>query len=370
MSWAAELRSKFPALRHWTYLNSASGGPLALTTARAGFEPYELMLQAGDLGWEQQHEAMEDARVALAALAGATADELAFTRNTSHSVSYVANMVWEEGLRRVVVLEDEFPASTLPFLHRGFDVAFVKAVDGRYRLEDIEAALEGRELLVASHVMYRTGFTLDPAALAKLCASKGARFLVCVTQSLGALAVDFRGWGADYLVATSHKWLCAGYGAGLLAVRESRWGRWPVIGWLSNQHAGRMRNDVLELNPRPRALEGGCQPSPSILAAGAAAKLWLGADVDRVDARVRELNGALRRRLREAGFPAPEWNRAETSGITVVPVPLAPAVVAKLQEDRVVVSARGAGVRFAVHAFNDERDLERAVEALVRAVRT
>jgi selenocysteine lyase/cysteine desulfurase len=365
-AWEADLRAKFPALRHLTYLNSAAAGPLTLATARAGFSPYEAMLQGGDQGWREQVDEMEESRAALAALAGATADELAFTRNTSHSVSIVAELLWAEGLRTAVVLEDEFPASTIPLLHRGFDVRFVRASNGRYSMADIEAALEGRHLLVASHVMYRTGFALDPAALARLCEAKGARLLVCVTQSLGALAVDFRGWGADYLVGTSHKWLCGGYGGGFVAVREARWGRWPMVGWLSQRHAGAMRNDVLDLDPRPRAMEMGCQPVPSILAVGAAARLWLETGVKRVDARVRALSAAFRRRLREAGFEAPDHAPAETSGITVVPVAKAMEVAARLEAERVSTTPRGAGVRFAVHAFNDERDLDRAVEALAR----
>ena len=368
-AWEAELRSKFPALRHWTYLNSAAAGPLALSTARSGLSSYESMLQSGDLEWEAQLGEMEEARVALAALIGGRADDLAFARNTSHGVSHLAQMLWEEGLRRVVVLEDEFPSSTLPFLHRGFDVRFVKPVDGRYPLESIEAALEGRELLVASHVIYRTGHTLDPAVLAQLCASKNARFLVCVTQSIGALEVDFTRWGADYLVGTSHKWLCGGYGAGLLAVRASRWGRWPVVGWLSQKSPERMVNDALDLDPRPRALEAGCQPVPSILAAGAAAKLWLEADVTRVADRVRSLSSRLRTKLRDAGFEAPKQEIPETSGISVVPVADPAGVVARLEKERVLVTPRGAGVRFSTHAFNDEKDLDKAVEALAKAVR-
>lgn len=365
-AWEADLRSKFPALRHWTYLNSAAAGPLTLATARAGFSPYESMLQGGDQGWREQVDEMEESRVALAALCGATADELAFTRNTSHSVSIVAEMMWAEGLRRAVVLEDEFPASTIPLLHRGFDVKFVRSSNGRYSMADIEAALEGRDVLVASHVMYRTGFALDPAALAKLCESKGARFLVCVTQSLGALAVDFRAWGADYLVGTSHKWLCGGYGAGFVAVRESRWGRWPMVGWLSQRHAGAMRSDVLDLDPRPRTLEMGCQPVPALLAAGAAARLWLETGVEQVDARVRTLSTSFRRKLRGAGFEAPDHDPAETSGITVVPVAKPMEVAGRLEAERVCTTPRGAGVRFAVHGFNDEKDLDRAVVALVK----
>ena len=370
-AWELELRAKFPALRLATYLDAAAAGPLAFDVARAGFSVYESMLQSGGAEAEGLFAEVEVARAHLSALIGCETDELAFTRNTSHSVSLCAEMLWAEGKRTVVALEEEFPASTLPFLHRGFDVRFVAPVDGRYRLEDVEAALSGRDVLIASHVLFKSGFAIDPAAYGALAMASGATFVLCVTQSLGALCVDFAASGADFLVGTSHKWLCGGFGAGLLAVRAHRHGRtrWPLVGWLSQRHPETMQNNRLDLDPRPRAMEAGCQPIPVLLAAGAAARLWLETGPERVEARVRSLDALLRERLRDAGFDAPVQPFEASSGITVVPVADSHGVVERLRGANVIATPRGAGVRLSVHAFNDARDIERGVEALVAAVR-
>lgn len=370
-AWESELRAKFPALRLWTYLNSAGAGPLAFEVARAGGEVYESLLAGGDAEWEEQNARIEEARHALATLAGCAPEELAFTRNTSHGASLVAQMLWEQGKRTAVALEDEFPSSTLPFLHRGFDVRFVKSVAGRYRLEDVDAALAGRDLLVASHVLYRTGHAIEPAAFGRVAKAHGADFYLCATQSLGALQLDFARSGASFLTGTSHKWLCAGYGAGYLAIRQELHEKlhWPQVGWLSQEHVEEMRNDRLEIVRRPRALEMGCQPSPSLLALGAAVRLWLSTGPERVERRVRALTRSLRSKLRDAGFDAPDAPEEELSGITVVPVAEAGRVVTALAAERIASTPRGAGVRLAVHAFNDDRDLARAVEVLARVAK-
>ena len=159
-SWSSELRSKFPALRSLTYLNTATAGPIALEVARAGVEVYESLLGGGDADWERHVALVEHAREALAALVGCTPQELAFTRNTSTSASYAAQILWDAGKRTAVALEDEFPSSTLPFLNRGFDVRFVKSEDGSYDPARIAEGLAGRDVLIASHVMYRTGRVL------------------------------------------------------------------------------------------------------------------------------------------------------------------------------------------------------------------
>lgn len=365
--WHVELRQRFPALRSWCYLNSAAAGPIALEVARAGCEVYESLLASGDAEWEGMLQGSERARADLATLAGCKARELAFTRSTSHSVSLVAQMLWDAGARAVVALEDEFPASTIPFLHRGFDVRFVRPDEhGQYSYEDIGEALEGRQALVSSHVMYRTGVALDPGKLGEVAKSRGAHLILCTTQSLGALQVDFRASGASFLTGTSHKWMCGGYGAGYLAMREDLFGTlpWPSAGWLSNREPERMRNDVLDLVDDARVFELGCTPFAPVLSMGAAARLWLQTGPERIEQRVRMLTVELRRRLREAGFGAPEAPVNTLSGITVVPFEDAENACARLQAQRVSASARGAGIRLAVHAYNDERDLDRAVEAL------
>lgn len=370
-TWHEELRQKFPALDAWCYLNTAAAGPIAREVAQAGSRVYESLLHNGDAEWERMLKDAERARESLATLAGAQAKELAFTHSTSHSVSLVAQMLWESGARRVVAMADEFPASTIPFLHRGFDVRFVEPNErGEYATDDIVAALRDRDVLVSSHVMYRTGYAMDPVELGRLAKSAGAHFILCATQSLGALEVDFKSSGASFLTGTSHKWMCGGYGAGYLVMKEELMGQlpWPSAGWLSNRNAGLMRNDVLDLRSDARVFELGCTPFASVLAMGAAARLWLDTGPERVQARVRSLTQSLRKRLRAAGFVAPDAPEHTLSGITVVPLEDAEGVAERLDKVHVSASARGKGLRLALHAFNDEADIERGVAELRKAV--
>lgn len=367
MEWHHELRVRFPALRHWTYLNAAGAGPLPLEVAGAALSVYEAQLAGGDAAWEEHLREVERARASLGELIGAGERELAFTRNTSHSASLVAQMLRDAGLRRAVALADEFPSSTLPFLNRGFSLRLIEPdPDGRHSAERIEAALEEGDVLVASQVVYRTGEVNEPSRLGAIAARRGATLVLNATQAVGALRLDFRSSGAAFAVGTSHKWLCAGYGGGWLAMREELIGRysWPVSGWLSASDPDAMRNDVLDPAPAARALEMGCPPFAPLFALGAACRLWLGAGPERVEARVRQLTAGLRARLAARGWELPPRTLEELSGITVLPVDQPELVCARLQEQRVATTARSAGIRFAVHAYNDESDLDRAVEAL------
>lgn len=361
------LRNRFPAVRSLVYVNSAAAGPVPLDVAQAAMAVYESLMQQGDAEWELHVAEQEEARRALATLAGCTPRELAFTRNTSHSTSLVAQMLWDAGCRSVVALEDEFPASTIPFLHKGFDVRFISPVDGRYPPELIEKELSGRDVLVASHVMFRTGAVNDPVMLGGIARRQKAHFVLCATQSLGALQVDFKASGASFLTGTSHKWLCAGYGGGYLAIRDDLIGTlpWPAAGWLSVRDPDAMRNDVLELQDRARVLELGCPPFAPLLALGAASRMWLNQGPEEVEQRVRSLTLLLRRRLNDEGFAVPVWPESELSGITVVPHEDPEAASARLLQMRIATTPRGNGVRVALHAFNDESDVDAVVKGFV-----
>ena len=370
--WAAELRARFPVTESWAFhLNSGRRRVRSRgTRAQAGSGVYASMLTHGDAEWPEMLRGLDEARANVARLAGCDPAELAFTRNTSHSASIAAQMLWDGGHRKAVALEDEFPASTLPFLNRGFDVRFVKSEEGRYPNERIAEALEGRTVLISSHVMYRTGAMLDPV-LAWSESPGAARRIVRAlraTQSLGALRCRLSCVGGR--VPPRHQpqsGMCGGYGAGLIAVRRDLIGKlpWAAVGWLSQRDPDAMR----ERSSRPvaggaRAGDGVRELLAPILALGAAARGWRQSDPQQVQQRVRALTRLLRDKLRDVGFDTPECPDEELSGITVALFTRAQEASEGLTRDRIAQTPRGVGVRFAVHAFNNEDDLDRAVAGL------
>ncbi|HET6896988.1 MAG TPA: aminotransferase class V-fold PLP-dependent enzyme, partial [Vicinamibacteria bacterium] len=71
----------------------------------------------------------------MATLIGAEAEEIAFVANTSTGMNLIADLVAADG--PVLSDELEFPAVTLPWIHRGATVHFVPAVEGILRLESV-----------------------------------------------------------------------------------------------------------------------------------------------------------------------------------------------------------------------------------------
>lgn len=365
INWAAH-RALFPSLKKYTFLNAAGGAPLARPVAAAGARYYAEALAHGDAYWPLWLERVEAARARLARFINADRGETAFTLNTSHGMSLVAGAL--KGRGTVLTMEDEFPSSTLPWLNAGFKVKFVKPEKNIYTLENISRRLTGDvKILVTSYVQYRTGFRQDLEALGKLCRKRGVIFVVNATQALGAMPVDVKKAGIDFMVFSCFKWTMAGYGAaGLYAAKRRLAGlSFPEAGWRSVAAPETMDNRAVRMKEEASSVEAGCLHFPSIFALGAALELLDGIGVKNIQRHIYGLNDYLVEGLKATGLETTTpLERRWRSGITIIKAANPAAAVEKLFAMNIVTSARGAGIRIALHFYNDRRDIDRLMAGL------
>ena len=359
-------RADFPVTGSVAYLNSAASGPVPRAVAEAASGFYAEMLAGGDQLWEEWLRRREQARRAVAALINAEPDEVALTTNTSSGMNLIVDAL--EGAGEVVSCELEFPASTIPWLHRGVPVRFVKPVEGELRTEDVLRASDERASVIClSHVQFSNGFRAD---LEEVGRNKGGRtFVVSARQSAGVLAGDVKRRRGDGLCATGHKWMLACYGSGFVYMSRECLARTRPrsASWLSVENPFRMRNDAytLRTDAAPRA-EQGCPHFAGIFALGAAARYLLGIGAERVERRALALNRRLTERLSEEGWGvlSPLRDERARSAETLVAARDPQATVAHLASRGVAVTAKPEGFRVATHFFNDETDVERLIDAL------
>jgi selenocysteine lyase/cysteine desulfurase len=259
----------------------------------------------------------------------------------------------------VLAVEGEFPSVTQPFLARGCEVSFVPQDDSPH--DAIAAALRPETAAIAmSHVQYQSGRRYDLEVLRAL-AGDARLLFVDATQSVGAVSVA--AGGADMLTASHYKWLCAGYGAGLVTLSERLLQRpSPVFGWRS--HADPYALDERDATPHPGAqrLEMGHPPFAPVLALGGALS-HLAQTVQDPWPRIAHLQSHLRAEMARLGL-APPTTPEGHSGIAVIPADDPAGLKAALAQRGIMASARAGSVRLSTHAFNSEDDVSAAVHAL------
>jgi len=361
-----EVRAKFPVTRRSVYLNTAAAGPLAESTARAGADYYEQMMNDGDVHWDAWLARREEVRAQVAAFINAEPDEIGFTTNTSSGMNLIVDALEKHG--EVISCDLEFPVTTIPWMHRRIPVHFVKSVGGVVRSEDVRAAMNTRTGIVSmSYVQFSNGFRTNIEELASL---KGKHALVInASQAAGAFEIDVKRMKIDALCTTGHKWMLSGYGSGFvyLSSELQAAARQRTIGWLSVQDPYGTRNDEVHLRHDVSArAELGCPHFAGVFALGASIELMQSVGIKNIETRALELNRRLTAKLAEIGWKvlSPLDNEQFRSAETLVAAENPAQLVSDLAAQKILVTEKPQGFRVATDFFNNEEDVERLVAAL------
>ncbi len=372
MDWQA-LRDEFPITRNYNFQNHALVSPLSRRAADAARRYLKAAEETTYVEGKFYRHA-DRVRQQVANLIRADADEIAFTKNTTEGLSFVANgLTWKSG-DNVVLANVEFPGNVYPWQAlraRGVECRLVLEEDGRIPLERIMEAIDSRTRVVTiSSVQFASGFRTDLATLGEFCQSKGVFLCVDAIQSLGVFPIDVHGMKIDFLSADGHKWLCGPEGSGIFYVRREIQGylKPSTIGWMSMRDAFNFSKAHFEFADSARRYESGSYNFAGIYALGGAIDLINEIGLENISARVLELTDRLTTGVRDRGYRViSSRQRGEASSIVAFftdahdPEQIQQHLQA---EHRIVIAVRSGRLRASPHMYNTEREIDQLIETL------
>ncbi len=113
-----KLRKEFPVTKKYTYLDNACIGPLTDRAVNYMTNFVENMSKCGGVNEDWWVEDVHKTRVLVARLLNADPSEIAFVKNTSEGISFVANGVEWSINDNVIITDVEFPANVYPWTNR------------------------------------------------------------------------------------------------------------------------------------------------------------------------------------------------------------------------------------------------------------
>jgi cysteine desulfurase / selenocysteine lyase len=363
VNWDA-VRCEFPALAHWTYLNTATFGqlPRCATEAVARHFAHRDELACWDfLAW---YDDADRIRGKIGQLINCEPEDIAFVPNASTALGLLlAGMDWHSG-DLVLTLEHEFPNNLYaPGLLERFGVETTACPWDRL----CESVSARTRLVVLSSVNYNTGFAAPLAELAEFLHARGVLLYVDGTQSVGALRFDTAQIQPDMLAVHGYKWLLSPNGAGFFYIAPQLRERIQpnVVGWRSHRdwrNVDNLHHGVPELLPSAEKYEGGSVSFALLYAMEASIDLVLRIGPEVIEQRALDLADRTRGILRELGA-------AVADGASPIVAARfenhdASALARALKEQRVLVAARRGHLRISPHLYNNEQDLEIFAEAL------
>jgi selenocysteine lyase/cysteine desulfurase len=210
--------------------------------------------------------------------------------------------------------------------------------------------------------------------IAAIAHERGALMFVDAIQGLGAFPLNVEDAGIDFLAADGHKWLLGPEGAGIAYIRREHLNRLrPLgVGWHSVPPTQDYTHIELNLRPTAARYEGGSQNNAGMLALGASLNLLVDCGIDGIAASILDITDRACERLAEIGAKIVSDRRPDhrggeqRSGIVSFEMPDRDPLAVKrhcLRQD-VVFGCRAGRLRISPHAYNNEEDLDRLVDAL------
>lgn len=369
-----EFREAMPVACRWAYLDHAAVAPLSGPAQEAVVRWTDEATQNGDTACHAWYRRIDELRGLFSRMLRAGPEEIALVANTTAGINLVAEgYPWQPG-DNVVTRADEFPSNQYAWLNlaaRGVEVRRVEARGEPADLDRLAAACDWRTRIVTiSWVTYATGWRHDLDRLAEMAHSRGALLFVDAIQGLGVFPLDVSRTPVDFLAADGHKWLLGPEGAGVFYVRREHLERLrPLgLGWNSVEHAHDFSHIELKLKDRAERYEGGSPNSVGLLALAASVDLLARFGAEALGKRIIELTDLACQRLEAIGaviHSNRSWEQ-HNSGIVAFELPGRDpqALRRRCLERGVVLSCRGGRLRISPHAYNDEHDLDRLIEAL------
>ncbi|HUL72909.1 MAG TPA: aminotransferase class V-fold PLP-dependent enzyme [Vicinamibacterales bacterium] len=368
-------RREFPIVETCTYLVSHSLGAMPRRASAYLQQFADEWSRRGVRAWhEGWWEIGKETGNLLAPILGAARDTITMHQNATVAQSIIASAFSFDGRRNRIVLQDlDFP--TNHYLFEGFrrygaEVVIVPSDDTiRAPIDRLVDAIDERTVLVPiSLVLFRSACLQNIGPVVEKAHRVGARVVLDVYQGAGAVPIDLAGWGVDFAVGGSVKYLCGGPGAGYLYVRPDlvRDLQPSVVGWAGHAAPFAFETGPIRYAEGIERLQSGTPNVPALYSARAGYEIVASIGVP----AIREKSLRLTRRLMDAAerrgwrLNTPTDDR-ERGGSVVVDVPDGARVADALLARGVIVDHRPkAGIRMAPHFYNTEAEIDRAVETI------
>jgi selenocysteine lyase/cysteine desulfurase len=370
-----KIRELFPAARKYAYLNSAAVAPVPTIAIEAVNEQLRDVSENGTVNFTDWVATKNRAREIIASMLRVKPEQIAFMRNTSDGFATVANgLKWHAG-DNIVTFAREFPANFYAWRRIrdafGVELRLCPERNGRIDLDEFISLIDGNTKLVSiSAVQYASGFRADLERIGRVARKHDALFAVDIIQALGTTPFDLEAQLVDVAAGASHKWLCAPEGCGILYLSDRARERIEptLVGWISVEDGWNFANTEQHFKPNALAWETGTGTASLFYGLEQSVKLLFETGAERIENYLEDLTDYLCELLAGRNYEIVS-SRAPGEKSPIVCIKnndgVAPNEIAKhLENERIIVSPRGDGIRIAPHFFNKREDIERLTENL------
>lgn len=365
-----EFREQIPVTRDYIYLNHAAISPTPIFALMESFGYLYGVSCRGSLHVNAvENNDFYSMRRVISDFINSSPEEISFIPNTSYGINMIVHGLPLSKGDQILTDNLEFPATVYPLYKlakRGVEIKMVKSSPQELEGSILEHITDNVRLIVISHVSFNTGVRLNVKRIADKAKKNGSLLLVDAIQSAGAVKIDVKEMGVDFLVAGGYKWMMSPQGSGFMFVRKGLIPDPPFYGWKTSSTFMEFNPESFSLETGPRRFEIGTMDVSANLAMTKVAER-LTPIRDEVERRVLDLSAHAMDVAEDKGLEV-VTPREKRAGIVIVKVKDPRKVAENLMSKRIIVSPRGSGIRISTHFYNEEEEVDRAIDEIKNQV--
>ena len=362
-----------------TYLNCAYLSPSLKKVTEAGIQGVSVKAHPWKLKAIDFFQETEVGRELAAGLMGATADHIAIIPGVSYGIETAAQNVPIKRGQEILMVAEQYPSNVYPWIRQAKGVgAEIVHVDRPENLDWASAIVEkihsNTAVVTLANCHWTDGSLIGLKEIREATRNVGAAFVLDLSQSFGAFPFDVKEVDPDFMATVGYKWLMGPFSLGFLYVSERYWNGQPLENnWIARKQSedfaklveyrdefqpGARRYDVAQRSNfalMPMAIEGLKQVSE-----------W---GVENIAETLSGLTGKVETEAIELGLTATPADRRVSHMIGIgFREGLPNGILDKLSQENVYVSVRGNSIRVAPHVYNSERDVDKLIAAIKKAL--
>ncbi|MGA3205373.1 MAG: aminotransferase class V-fold PLP-dependent enzyme [Bryobacteraceae bacterium] len=364
-------RKEFPILDRTVYMISHSLGAMPRRTRDRLTQFADQWDTRGIRAWEEGWWEMPvTVGNLIGKIIGAGEGEIVMQQNVSICQQIVLSCFdWTKRRNKIVTDSMNFPSNLYNYGQLRTPIATIPSQDGLISpLKEMLEAMDDQTALVSvSHVLFRSSYIQDLAALTRRAHEVGAKIVADVYQSAGTVPLNVRELGVDFAVGGSVKWLCGGPGAGFLYVRRDLWPELEprMTGWAAHRHPFLFAQEH-DYDPGINRFQNGTPNVPAMYSAMSGYEIVGEIGVPAIREKSMRQTAKLIELAENAGFHVNSpRNPHERGGTVVIDVPNGYEVSQELgRRDYLVDYRPGAGIRVAPHFYSTDEELELVIREI------
>jgi len=364
-----KIRKNYPATESYTYFNTASCGLISLATMNCSHSYQHLLGHQGSVYRDTLFDEMQKIKAVIGEFIHATPQDLALIPNFSSGMNYIVPML--QSLGSVLLIENDYPSLTLPWQLHNYEVHWLpqnppQDLKSLIDLDQIAEKLRSQsiKILAISWVQYATGFIVAMKQLSKICKENNTLLVVDATQAIGGIPIDLEDTPVDILMCSCYKWATAGFGNGILYMHPDVVAQFetPVIGKGSTGlYESVYQPETMGL--KARIFEIGHHNYGGFLVLSQTLSVLQQIGVHNIYERILALTQYFKERLPEQYTIISDYTPEQSTGIVAIKGGHS-QVQEALKQEKIIVSARGEGLRISMHFYNTFEEVDHLLQVL------